>query len=71
VRGDNAVYDAASETITVTGDVVVVQDKNVTRASRIVYNVKTGEAKVTGGSRGKNATGRPRAVIYPSKKTTP
>lgn len=71
VRGDNAVYDAATETITVTGDVVVVQDQNVTRASRIVYNVKTGEAKVTGASRGKNAAGRPRAVLYPSKKTTP
>ncbi len=41
------------------------------RASRIVYNVKTGEAKVTGAAKGRNAAGRPRAVLYPSKKTTP
>jgi len=71
VRGDNAVYDAASETITITGDVIAVQDQNVTRASRIVYNVKTGEARVTGTAKGRNAAGRPRAVLYPSKKTTP
>lgn len=71
VRGDAAVYDAASETITVTGDVVAVQGQNVMRGNRMVYNVKTGEGHVTGNARGKNAAGRPRAVLYPSKKTTP
>jgi lipopolysaccharide export system protein LptA len=71
IRGDNAVYDAVNETLVVTGDVVAVQGQDVTRANRMVYNVKTGELRVTGTGKGKNAAGRPRAVIYPSKKTTP
>jgi lipopolysaccharide export system protein LptA len=71
VRGDAAVYDATTETIVMTGDVVAVQDQNVLRGARMVFNSKTGEGKMTGSSRGKNAAGRPRAVLYPSKKTTP
>ena len=43
VRGDVGVYDAQNETVTLTGDVVAVQDQNVLRGSRMVFKggVKT------------------------------
>lgn len=65
VRGDAGVYDAAAETVTMTGDVVAVQGQNVLRGSRMVFDTKTGEGRMVGvpGS-------RPRGVFYPSKKTT-
>ncbi|MCR5873740.1 organic solvent tolerance protein OstA [Phenylobacterium sp. J426] len=71
VRGDRGVYDAQSETITLTGDVVAVQGQNVLRGTRMVFNTKTGEGKMEGNARGANQTGRPRGVFYPSKKSNP
>lgn len=68
VHGDNAVYDAGSETVTVTGDVVALQGQNVLRGSRMVFNTQTGEGRMVGTATGKNAAGRPRGVFYPSKK---
>ena len=43
ITGDAATYDAASETITVTGSVVVVQGDQVMTGGALVYNTKTGE----------------------------
>lgn len=71
VRGDAATYDARSETIVMTGDVVAVQDQNVLRGARMVINAQTGEGKMTGSAKGRNAAGRPRGVLYPAKKATP
>lgn len=68
VRGDAGTYDAQSETVTLTGDVVAVQGQNVLRGSRMVFNTKTGEGRMTGNQTGRNAAGRPRGVFYPSKK---
>ncbi|MBL8771923.1 MAG: organic solvent tolerance protein OstA [Phenylobacterium sp.] len=68
VRGDNGVYDASSETVTLTGDVVAVQGQNVLRGSRMVFNSTTGEGRMVGTATGRNAQGRPRGVFYPSKK---
>jgi lipopolysaccharide export system protein LptA len=68
VHGDQAVYEAASDTVTVTGDVVALQGQNVLRGSRMVYNTDTGEGRMVGTATGKNAAGRPRGVFYPSKK---
>lgn len=63
VRGDAGVYNAAAETVTMTGDVVAVQGQNVLRGSRMVFDTKTGEGRMVG------APGsRPRGVFYPSKK---
>lgn len=69
VRGDAGVYDAASETVTLTGDVVAVQGQNVLRGTKMVFNTKTGEGRMVGSSTGANAKSRPRGVFYPSKKS--
>ncbi len=68
VRGDAATYDAAGETVTMTGDVVAVQGQNVLRGTRMVFNTKTGEGRMLGAATGRNAAARPRGVFYPSKK---
>lgn len=65
VHGDNAFYDAASNTITITGDVTAVQGENVLRGTKMVYNTETGEGHVEGGGRGPGAKNRPRGVFYP------
>ncbi len=69
VRGDAGVYDARNETVTLTGDVVAVQDQNVLRGSRMVFNTQTGEGRMVGGASGPNAKNRPRGVFYPAKKS--
>ncbi|MFN3583489.1 LptA/OstA family protein [Phenylobacterium sp.] len=69
VRSDAATYEAKTETIVMTGDVVAVQGQNVLRGSRMVINAETGEGRMVGTAAGPNQTGRPRAVFYPSKKT--
>lgn len=63
VRADNAVYTAKADTITLTGNVVVVQGKSVARAERVVINLQTGQSQMF--SSGK---GRVRGVFYPSGK---
>jgi lipopolysaccharide export system protein LptA len=67
-RGDHGVYEAASDTVTLTGDVVAVQGQNVLRGTRMVFNTQTGEGHLTGNAAGRNAGERPRGVFYPSKK---
>jgi lipopolysaccharide export system protein LptA len=68
VRGDNGVYDASAETVTLTGDVVAVQGQNVLRGTKMVFNSNTGVGRMVGQATGRNAQGRPRGVFYPSKK---
>ena len=68
VRGDAATYDANAETVTMTGDVIAVQGQNVLRGSRMVFNTKTGEGRLTGGATGRNQSARPRGVFYQTKK---
>ena len=70
VRGDAAVYDASSETVTMTGDVVAVQGRNVLRGTKMVFNTRTGEGRMVGSATGRNQAGRPRGVFYPSKKSS-
>ncbi|HKP78350.1 MAG TPA: LptA/OstA family protein [Phenylobacterium sp.] len=68
VRGDAGVYEAAGETVTLTGDVVAVQGQNVLRGTKMVFNTNTGEGRMVGNATGVNAKSRPRGVFYPSKK---
>jgi lipopolysaccharide export system protein LptA len=68
VRGDRGDYDAANNTVTLTGDVVAVQGQNVMRGTRMVFNTTTGEGRMIGNAVGPNQRGRPRGVFYPSKK---
>ena len=71
VRGDAAFYDASSTTLTVTGDVIAVEGQNVMRGTRMVYNTQTGEGRVEGGGKGRNAKDRPRGVFYPKDSGNP
>jgi lipopolysaccharide export system protein LptA len=63
VRGDNAVYTQASDTLVVTGDVVLTQGQNVLKGSRLVVQVGAGRATMDEGP------GRVRGVFYPEKKS--
>lgn len=66
-RSDAAFYDAANDTITMTGDVIAVQGQNVLRGTKMMINTKTGEGQMQGQGRGRNASGRVRGVFYPSQ----
>jgi lipopolysaccharide export system protein LptA len=69
VRGDLAVYEAASNTLTVTGDVVATQGQNVLRGTKMVFNTETGQGRMVGAAAG-GKSNRPRGVFYPRKSTT-
>jgi len=71
VRGDAAFYDASNTTLTVTGDVIAVEGQNVMRGTRMVYNTQTGEGRVEGSGKGRNAKDRPRGVFYPKDSGNP
>jgi lipopolysaccharide export system protein LptA len=71
VHGDAAVYEATSDTLTVTGDVVATQGQNVLRGSRMVFNTRTGQGHMEGAARGRNKAERPRGVFYPKQSNTP
>jgi lipopolysaccharide export system protein LptA len=65
VRGDRAVYLAQTDTITITGGVVVVQGNNVARGDRMTVLVKTGQVTLESNAKGRGAAGRVRGVFYP------
>jgi lipopolysaccharide export system protein LptA len=65
VRGDRAVYLASTDTITITGGVVVVQGNNVARGDRMTVQVKTGQVQLESNAKGRGAAGRVRGVFYP------
>jgi len=69
VRADSAVYAFVSETITLTGNVIVVQGKSVVRGDRLVINTKTGQAQMSSNTKGRNKPGRVRGVFYPGQGT--
>lgn len=48
--GATGVFDMASDTATLTGDVVLTQGQNVVRGKQLVVDMKTGIAKVLGGT---------------------
>jgi lipopolysaccharide export system protein LptA len=70
VHGDRGFYDAASTTVTITGDVTAVEGDNVMRGTKMVYNTQTGEGHVEGGGKGPGAKNRPRGVFYPKQTTS-
>jgi lipopolysaccharide export system protein LptA len=63
-RGEHAVYEAAPDVITMTGDVVLVQGKNVTKGDTLVIDVKTNHAVLTSIAQGRNRPERVRGVFY-------
>jgi lipopolysaccharide export system protein LptA len=68
VRGDNAFYDAATDTITVTGDVVAVRGNDVLRGTKLVINSNTGDAQMQSSGGGRGKPNRVRTVIFPKQQ---
>ena len=62
--GDLGVYDVKKKTITLTGNVVVSQGKNVLHGDRVIVDTTTGNAHIESGV---NSQNRVRALIQPSK----
>jgi lipopolysaccharide export system protein LptA len=65
--GDHGTYVADGDTITLTGNVVVVQDKNVATGDKLVIEQKTGHSVLTS-TPGKAQPQRVRAVLYPQSQ---
>ncbi len=61
--GDLGIYDLKAKTITLTGNVVVTQGKNVLHGDRVVVDTTTGNARVE--SNAATAQNRVRALILP------
>ncbi len=67
-RGNHAVYEAEPDTITMTGDVVVVQGDNVVKGDKAIIQVKTGHADIVSNVTGRNKPDRVRGVFYNANK---
>ena len=63
-RGEHGVYDAAPDTITMTGAVLVVQGKNVMRGDQLVIDRKSGQTSMVSTATGRNNPNRVRGVFY-------
>jgi len=65
VRGNNGVYTKASDTFTVTGDVILLQGENVVTGDTLIYNLSNEQARVLGSCKGRKcgSTGRVRILI--------
>ncbi len=62
--GDLGVYDLKAKTITLTGNVVVSQGKNVVRGDRVVVDTTTGYSRIESSA---TTPSRVRALILPNK----
>jgi lipopolysaccharide export system protein LptA len=63
-RGDRAVYETASDSVTFSGNVVVASDENVIRGDTLVLEISAGRTTI------RSATGgtRPQGVFRPSQR---
>jgi lipopolysaccharide transport protein LptA len=61
MKGDNAVYTQADDTMVVTGAVTLQQGQNVMTGTRLVSHVKAGDTTLD------SSGGRVRGVFYPQK----
>ncbi len=66
-RGDHGEYLADPDTITLTGNVVLVQGKSVGKGDKLVINRKTGESNLISYTP-KTVTGRVRVILYPQQQ---
>ena len=65
IRGDRAVYTLGNGDVVVSGDVVMTQGRNVLTGGRLVYNVRTEQARMEGAPRAGSGS-RIQGVLYPS-----
>jgi lipopolysaccharide export system protein LptA len=70
-RGDHAVYLANADEIVLTGDVIVVQGKDVARGDKLTIKTNTKQFIMESRAGGAGRTGRVRGVVYPEKQTQP
>lgn len=68
-RGDHGLYDMSSDTITITGDVIVAQGQSVVHGAKLVIHVKDGRAVMESGASG--GKGRVRGIFYPNNAQQP
>jgi lipopolysaccharide export system protein LptA len=69
-RGDHAVYDLAPDTVTMTGDVIVVQGQSVIRGQKLVIDVRSGHATMVSSTEGRAQSGRVRGIFYPNQSNS-
>lgn len=68
VTGDSGWFDIPSQKAEVTGNVVLTQNKNVARGSKLLINLATGEYKLLGGGPGSGNNGRVILLLDPNAK---
>lgn len=69
VKGDHGTYIAANDTITVTGDVTLLQGQDVLHGNKLVIEQKTGVSTLTTDRPGKGPQ-RVRGVFFPKESNT-
>jgi lipopolysaccharide export system protein LptA len=70
-RGDHAVYSADANLIVMTGDVILVQGKNVVHGTRLTIHTQTRAAQMESDQQGRGSPGRVRAVFYQNQPGAP
>ena len=70
-HGDHAVYNADADQIVMTGDVIVVQGKNIVRGDKMTIHVSTRLVTIDSTAQGRGVPGRVRGVFYPNQPGTP
>jgi lipopolysaccharide export system protein LptA len=65
-RGDHGLYQAGSDTITITGDVVVAQGPSVVHGDKLIIDLKTNQARMVSSDQT-----RVRGVFYPNGTGAP
>ena len=63
-RGNNAVFEVATDVITMTGDVVLRQGQNVATGDRLTVNTRTNDSRLEANNPG-TGPNRVRSVLYP------
>ena len=66
-KGDSGLYTAADDSIVLTGNVVLVQDRNVAKGDKLTIHQKTGQSVLVSNAKGRGTPGRVRGVFYPSQ----
>jgi len=64
VRGEHGVWDAEPDIVTMTGNVVAVQGKNVARGDKMIIERKTNHTTMVSNATGRNSPNRVRGVFY-------
>jgi lipopolysaccharide export system protein LptA len=70
-RGDHAVYSADDNLIVMTGDVILVQGKNVVHGDRLTIHTQSRAAQMESNAQGRGTPGRVRAVFYQTQPGSP